>query len=82
MNWNALKNYKCPKCNSALKDIGNYHACTKTGCAFSINKQKFESIVNDKYKPKVQRDNFQDLQSLGHTEVSEGFLPDEDIEIM
>ena len=52
MNWNNLKNYKCPKCNVLLKDIGYYHACTRSGCIFSINKEKFDSMVGNMNKPK------------------------------
>lgn len=68
MNWNNLKNYKCPKDASPLKDIGHYHACTKTGCVFSINKEKFDQIVNDINKPKAKRcgtfDNQEALNNL------------------
>ncbi len=56
MIWSRLKSYKCPKCNSPLKDIGHYHACTKTGCIFSINKQKFDEIVTAKPKRYAEPD--------------------------
>lgn len=52
MKWSNLKNYCCPKCNSTLKDIGEYHACTRQGCVFSINKPKFDEIVSQKQKPR------------------------------
>lgn len=73
MNWNALKSYKCPKDGLPLKDIGEYHACTK--CIFSINKSKFDSIVSDKYQPKFrsETDNLSDLNNLGRKPVSEDF---------
>ena len=50
MKWNNLKDYKCPKDGEPMKDIGHYHSCTK--CIFSINKEKFDEIVNNIYKPK------------------------------
>lgn len=78
MNWSNLKNNKCPKCSSSLKDIGQYFACTKSGCIFSINKPKFEKIVNDLYKPKPKRCNFEDnlsqLNNLGHDTIEEDFI--------
>jgi hypothetical protein len=74
MKWNALKSYKCPKDNSPLKDIGEYHACSK--CIFSINKPKFDSIVAQKYAPKQYRteeQNLSDLNNLGRKEITEDF---------
>lgn len=56
MIWSRLKSYKCPSCNSPLKDIGLYHACTKQGCPFSINKLKFDSIVAPKPKRYAEPD--------------------------
>lgn len=53
MNWNALKSYKCPKDNADLKDIGEYHACTK--CVFSIDKRKFNEIVSSKYEKRPEK---------------------------
>ena len=45
MKWNNFKNYKCPKCNNYLKDIGvGTHECTK--CDFSISKEKFDTIIS------------------------------------
>ena len=76
MNWNALKSYKCPKDASPLKDIGEYHACTKNGCVFSINKQKFDSIVADKYQPKklrTEEENLSELNNFGRKEITEDF---------
>jgi hypothetical protein len=75
MNWNALKNYKCPKDGAVLKDIGHYHACTK--CIFSINKEKFDSIVSDKYTKRrepTQEEKLSELNNLGRKEVSESFF--------
>lgn len=48
MKWSNLKSYTCPKDGETLKDIGHYHACTREGCIFSINKEKFDSIVSEK----------------------------------
>ncbi len=75
MNWNNLKSYKCPKDGEVLKDIGHYHACTK--CIFSINKPKFEEIVNSKYKPKrclTFEKNMEELNNLGREKFGESFL--------
>ncbi len=75
MNWNALKSYKCPKDGEPLKDIGHYHACTK--CVFSINKEKFDSIVSQKYsrtRQPTEEENLSALNNLGRDEMSEGFL--------
>lgn len=76
MNWNNLKSYKCPADASPLKDIGEYHACSRSGCAFSINKPKLDSIVADKYQPKRRRteeENLSDLNNLGRKEITEDF---------
>lgn len=76
MNWNNLKNYKCPKDGEILKDIGHYHACTK--CIFTINKEKFNGIVNSKYstksKPLSEEGNLEMLNNDGREEISESFL--------
>ena len=76
MNWKNLKNNKCPKCSSPLKDIGHYYACSLNGCIFSINKPKFEQLVNDLYKPKKYKsidDNLAELNNLGREMVTEDF---------
>lgn len=76
MNWNHLKNYRCPKDNEPLKDIGSYHACTK--CIFSINKQRFDEIVSEQHKPKKRyvtfEDNLSALNNLGRKEIVQDFL--------
>lgn len=80
MNWNALKSYKCPKDNSPLKDIGEYHACSKSSCIFSIKKQKFDSIVADKYAPKKfqsEDERLGELNNLGRKEITEYFSDSE-----
>lgn len=74
MNWNNLKENKCPKCSSLLEFLLNKYICTEyTKCGFSIGQQKFGEIVTNMYKPKVKRcatfeDNFSQLQNLGHEE--------------
>lgn len=52
MNWRALKNNRCPKCN---KDLATAEACqTTTGpgikhsCGFVISNKKFSEIVADR----------------------------------
>lgn len=75
MNWNRLKNYKCPKCNELLghEMVKDSYDCSKIGCGFSIGKEKFNKIVNDKYYKEPVRDNFEALQNLGHKEITEDF---------
>jgi len=75
MIWNRLKSYKCPKDNAPLKDVGQYHSCTK--CIFSINKVKFDEIVSDKYKPKreqTEEERLFELNNFDRKEISESFL--------
>ena len=67
MNWNALKNYKCPKCDRDLQKQFNKlgHSCT--ACGFYITPEKFDSIIVSLYKPKrfrTEEDNLSDLNNL------------------
>lgn len=50
MNWNSLKNNKCPKCNSLLEQGRLTHDCTK--CEFKIGLNKFEEVVGNLYRPR------------------------------
>lgn len=79
MNWENLKNNKCPKCGSLLKQLENNHACTSE-CSFMIGKSKFDSIVNGMYAPKQKRcgtfdenGNLTDWNNFGHNKISEDF---------
>lgn len=67
--WSRLKSMKCPSCNSELRSIPtNYIACSRKGCVFSMNKEKFNEIVKDLYSKGMQvnanRDNLTDLNNL------------------
>lgn len=79
MNWKNLKNNKCPSCSEPLKDIGAYYACTRTGCVFSINKHKFDEVVNSLYrngqtKYYTQQDYSEELNNFGHKLITEDFI--------
>lgn len=50
MNWNALKNFKCPKDNKLLETNYRYYFCRK--CTFRLTPYKFNIIVYHKYKKK------------------------------
>lgn len=87
MNWNNLKNYKCPKCSNGLKEekmscesnnIGcatsfRKHVCSK--CEFSIGEQKYNEILVGKKKnfDRNYEDNLSELNNYGRKERSEDF---------
>lgn len=69
MNWNRLKNYKCPKCNSNLGGNARFHKCSSSKCDFMCSVQKFNKIVSDMHKPKQRRCSFEDnLSELNNME--------------
>jgi hypothetical protein len=54
MNWNALKNGKCPMCNKMLGEHPkrpNFLRCTDPICTFQISEAKFVELT----KPRAQR---------------------------
>ncbi len=63
INWNNLKNMKCPKCRERVAaDI------------FKISMEKFNKIVDSLYKPKpVVIDNQFELNNLGTSKIAEDF---------
>ncbi len=74
MNWNNLKNNRCPKCNSYL---GNsvFEICCNS-CDFKCSITKFDEIVDSLYKPKKQYindDNSSALNNLGHDLITDDF---------
>lgn len=84
MDWQRLKNNKCPKCNSDLLE-DKMHTCSNIKCDFMIGDVKFKTIVNSLYKPQAKRDNFRDdnshgLNNLGYDEMTEGFLDQDPLE--
>ena len=74
MNWNKLKSYLCPNCNSALEERGGIHVCSMN-CGFVISKEKFDKIIVEKYKsyesPAI--DNQEALNNMDRPLVSEDF---------
>lgn len=80
MNWHLLKSMMCPQDRKALdyRPLDGIYVCTNPACQFSIAVAKFETIVNDLYKPKLRRheasiDNLAELNNLGHTVRSEDY---------
>lgn len=58
-NWNNLKKYLCPGCDSPLADEGDSHKCTR--CKFTVLKRKFDRIVSERYaKPVPTPDQVED----------------------
>jgi hypothetical protein len=49
MNWNNLKNNKCPKCNSEMYHRNHAHVCVSDDCDFTCSTEKFEEIVDSLY---------------------------------
>lgn len=62
MDWNNLKEGKCPKCGGTLGKIGNVWICEKTyskeNCDFSIRAEKLNDLAKGKesvaYKKKME----------------------------
>ncbi len=72
MNWNNLKNVTCPDCSRGLSKQDGFYRCF--GCNFRIGHQKFDTVVNNLYKPKTQdADNLSELNNLGHEKIAEDF---------
>lgn len=83
MNWNKLKNNKCPNCanvyltRAPFSTIADFY-CDK--CPFRISAKKFDEIVNSLYKKPnfiSDTDRLSELNNFGRTEMTEGFLEDE-----
>lgn len=66
MIWSRLKNNKCPACNSFLKDIGEYYACSKRGCVFSVSKRRFDAMINEMYAPRPARAPLDNIETLNN----------------
>lgn len=69
MNWNNLKEYKCPKCGTPLQDTllsqTGRHFCGMVNCGFEIGDAKYSELLRS--KPKHQRteeDNLSELNNL------------------
>lgn len=83
MNWNALKSFKCPNCNSLLMESGSFYKCSSISkeskaakFCFIISKTKFNHIINKKYNKQNYQSEDQrlsELNNLGRKEVSEDF---------
>jgi len=80
MNWNKLKEMKCPEDGEPLNNspLAEFYDCTK--CSFKISAAKFDKIVNDMYQPKARRcatfdetGNLADWNNYGHEKMSEDY---------
>lgn len=49
MNWDNLKNLKCPKCRRPILRDLMYRKYKCTSCDFSISHEKFNEIVDRLY---------------------------------
>lgn len=45
MNWNKLKDFKCPKCFNLLTNKGELNECN---CGFKIGNKKLSEIIKPK----------------------------------
>lgn len=65
MNWNNLKNFKCPDCSSTLENKTDFYKCPS--CTFRIGEVKFAEIVNKQFPKKLyepRESNLEDLNNL------------------
>ena len=68
MNWDSLKDLKCPQCRSFLVTANNFYNCSE--CEFKISEKKFNQIVDKMYKRGLnldmisERDNLSALNNL------------------
>lgn len=73
MNWEQLKEKKCPRCSSRLESAAPYvdeFRCSNTHCLFKIHERRFEELMSSMYKrtdyktfKEVDR-NFEELNNL------------------
>lgn len=77
MKWNNLKNGKCPKCSSILGEemITRMITCSSmaSGCDFKISEKRLKEILENKSRNFIPKDNFAELNNLGHEKVAEDF---------
>jgi ribosomal protein L37AE/L43A len=80
MNWQNLKQNKCPVCSSNIKAeslLAEYYICTR--CTFKIHSKKYDEIMTDRFKPKTVKPiksfekSLSDFNNDGRHEVSEDF---------
>ena len=70
MNWNKLKEKKCPRCDNRLELSTPYideFRCSGSHCLFKIKEGRFEEIVSSLYKKEdreVLKDNLEELNNL------------------
>ena len=78
MNWNNLRDQKCPKCGEKLK-LGLMESTMRCSgnCEFEIGSARYLEIVESMSKPKVKRcgfgDNLAALNNLGHKGITKDF---------
>lgn len=68
MDWNNLKDNKCPKCSYPLTESDSKMHMYCINCTdFFIKKEKFDEVVNSLYKPKRKRYNaFDNMEALNN----------------
>lgn len=76
MNWNNLKDFKCPKCSSPLTErivicesnqvscATSYRKYPCTKCEFTIGEEKYNELLRS--KPKYQRTEEDNLSELNN----------------
>lgn len=86
MMWDRLKLMRCPKSNGELQydEVFWIYKCQHPNCDFKINKERFDEVVENLYKPKRQRpqhfgslldeeSNMSALNNLGRNTMSEDY---------
>lgn len=57
MNWSALANEKCPRCNAPLLERGmldSHRFCSDSHCLFKIDVDKADKIAADTRRKQVR----------------------------
>lgn len=77
MNWEALKDFKCPKCGGSLSERETIHMCRDVDCKFFISKERFNQIVNERYDKKQipeqdPDDRLSELNNYGRPKIEYG----------
>lgn len=53
MNWERLKEKKCPRCGKKLESSAPFaeeFRCSDSHCLFKIHERRFEELVSNMYK--------------------------------
>ena len=62
MNWQNLKELKCPECYGDLTKVKEAYTCEVDG--FRIGLLKLEEVVTDMFKNQKEKDDFYELCAL------------------